>query len=477
MSPQKAIMILKKLLGEAMALPGEASESPKRSQWTNTARGALEQAGVSSSVLESFDSYQAFIAYSGQTEQESREQMNSSLSGMTAVLQSAIAQLGWEIEEEEPATEPTNAVRPAVSKFGVNEAEKVVVNGEVWEGSSVRTGKHEFRIGRFSGDSVSKVWNLSFEDLSPNFDVVEIAIPGASKDLHDWEFSWLEIILSASLREGQVQLAYRVEYDLEFWAKQFSISDIATAIEKTLARHSTPFTYWQRDEHTCIEGFGVSMWISRKGSVQSALIEVSELKRLVPLIRAELVDRDTTAVNLVFDFPAPIKSACEQYLLYFVQFLSDLGIEANAELKTEASKVLFSVTPVDEKQALDQIREALRIYMGLPLAPDFAITASQFRDVAVSQLQANVLHLQSQIMLAKAAMEMKNATLEAKDAHIALLQDRIDLRNFQPKGQPEAADSDKEELVKDVLSVKKYDFKFLEINFPELLRKLKRRMG
>jgi hypothetical protein len=114
--------------------------------------------------------------------------------------------------------------------------------------------------------------------------------------------------------------------------------------------------------------------------------------------------------------------------------------------------------------------------LGLPLTAEFATAAAQFRDVAVSQLQANVFHLQSQIMLAKAAIELKNAALGAKDAHIALLQDRIDLRVFQPQTQPTEADAGKEELVKDVLSVKKYDFKFLEINFPELLRKLKRKI-
>jgi hypothetical protein len=162
--------------------------------------------------------------------------------------------------------------------------------------------------------------------------------------------------------------------------------------------------------------------------------------------------------------------------LYFVQFLSDLGIEANAEVKEEASRVLFSVTPMDEKQALGKIREALQVYLGLPLAPEFAMVPGELHDIAVSQLQANVLHLRSQIALARAAIEMKDAALGAKDAHIALLQDRIDLRGFQPQAEPKGAGGGKEELVKDLLSVKKYDLKFLEINFPELLRKLKRKM-
>jgi hypothetical protein len=290
--------------------------------------------------------------------------------------------------------------------------------------------------------------------------------------------SWTEATASIHIFLGRfgkakhIEVTFALEYDLEFWAKPYSIADLATALTKILARHHSQFVYWQNNKNTPIDGFGVSLTASLDNKIQDALSKEQELREIVSLVRAELSERDTVAVNLVFDFPAPMKSACEQYLLYFVQFLSDLGIEVNAELKEQASKVLFSVTPVDKKQALEKIREALQVYLGLPLAPEFATTANQFHDIAVSQLRANVLHLQSQIVLAKAVIEMKNATLEAKDARIDLLEDRIDLRVFQPK----ASDAGKEEIVKDVLSVKKYDFKFFEINFPEILRKLKRKI-
>ena len=99
------------------------------------------------------------------------------------------------------------------------------------------------------------------------------------------------------------------------------------------------------------------------------------------------------------------------------------------------------------------------------------MAASQFRDVAVSQLQANVLQLQSQIILAKAAIEMKNATLDAKDTQIALLEDKIDLRTFQAQPHTKGADPGREELVKDFVSVKKWDYKFLEIDFPPAFEK------
>ena len=156
-----------------------------------------------------------------------------------------------------------------------------------------------------------------------------------------------------------------------------------------------------------------------------------------------------------------------------MQFLRDLGIEAEAEIKEEANRVLFNIRPSDEKQALEQIREALDIYLQMPSTPDFTVAASQFNDLAVSQLRANVLHLQSQIVLARAVLQLKDATISAQGEEIAALQERLDLRTFLPPSQ-QVTGSDSEPLVKGLVSVKKHNFKFLEVDFPEILRKLKR---
>jgi excisionase family DNA binding protein len=185
---------------------------------------------------------------------------------------------------------------------------------------------------------------------------------------------------------------------------------------------------------------------------------------------------DGDSVTVPFEFPAPVKTACEQYLLYFAQFLKDLGVEVEAKIEERASVVLFSVTPTDKSQALDNIREALEIYLRMPSAPNFDAAASQFGDVAVSQLKANVLHLQSQLMLANATLEMRNAVIEARGVEIASLKEAIDLMGLKPQDAPDSrGNADKEPLVGDLVSVKKYNYKFLEIDFPRLLRRLRRR--
>jgi hypothetical protein len=88
-----------------------------------------------------------------------------------------------------------------------------------------------------------------------------------------------------------------------------------------------------------------------------------------------MIPRDWIATPIISKasdrFPPAIRTACEQYLLYFVQFLEDLGVSATAEIKEDAKRVLFSVTPTDGCAALQQIREALEVYLKLPEMPEF----------------------------------------------------------------------------------------------------------
>lgn len=218
--------------------------------------------------------------------------------------------------------------------------------------------------------------------------------------------------------------------------------------------------------------------IARKLNIFSIpeLVLYAVRTKLIPLADVSEPIADSEAVRVRFEFPDSVRTACEQYLLYFAQFLKDLGVDVEAQIEERAGDTLFSVVPTDKEQALDRIREALDVYLQMPSAPDFNIVASKFSDVAVSQLQANVLQLQSQLMLATAAIDLKNAILEVKNVQIESLKERIELVELEPQVEAVSERKDKEPIIPGLVSVKKYDFKFLEFDFPNLLRKLKRRL-
>jgi len=110
MPPKKVIEIVTKLINEAGFLTGEPFGSPKREQWEGTARGVLERGfAAGSSTLGSFRAARAISFKANASDEELRGAANRTLSSMIAVLKSAIEQLGWEAEEEEPMT-PTKQV-------------------------------------------------------------------------------------------------------------------------------------------------------------------------------------------------------------------------------------------------------------------------------------------------------------------------------------------------------------------------------
>ncbi|MFN3849050.1 MAG: hypothetical protein ACK4NY_06460 [Spirosomataceae bacterium] len=186
-----------------------------------------------------------------------------------------------------------------------------------------------------------------------------------------------------------------------------------------------------------------------------------------------LANLDKDLITSYFTFPEEIKTACKQYLVYFAQFLMDLGIEADTEIKEVAHQTLFKVIPRNKEESLDKIREALDVYLNIP--KDFDIQVAQNNDVAVLQWQANIKHWESQVLIAKAAIQLKDATINSQIATIESLK----LSNYQYREILEQKNLESEaknevEIAGGLVKVKEYDGDGFSINLPEILRRLKR---
>src|SRR5579859_2400234 len=120
MSPVKAKGILEKLINNAAFLSGEPFGSPKRSEFTNTARGVLERSFPrDSSIVTSFDAAQSFSLSSNDSDTQLRETANSALSSELAVLRSAVEQLSREIEEVSTVSMPQKSEVQTVSHIPI----------------------------------------------------------------------------------------------------------------------------------------------------------------------------------------------------------------------------------------------------------------------------------------------------------------------------------------------------------------------
>lgn len=182
-----------------------------------------------------------------------------------------------------------------------------------------------------------------------------------------------------------------------------------------------------------------------------------------------------------FNFPSEVKIACEQYLLYFAEFLKDVGIEVKTRITEEDESVILAVEPKNKEEALENISQLLKLYLQLPISPIVSSyqPASELSFPA-QKLQAQVLQLQSQLTLANAERQYKDATIQQQSHLIAQQAQTIQSQQITAQilvDSLQKKEEDEEELVGKIIRVKDYEAGPLAIGLPELLRKLKEIFG
>ena len=218
--------------------------------------------------------------------------------------------------------------------------------------------------------------------------------------------------------------------DLSAWFGGYSFYRYYEMLKKSLVE-SPYFSIELEEEGDVGEGFTIwfNQLVSPTDSI-SVLIE-NYLKILKPVHQKISSSVESNQIHdslrFTFNFPPDVKIVCEQYLLYFGQFLNDLGIGTTSNLKEESGKVLFSVKPRNETDALDRIREALAIYLNLPSSPityDESVAAmrlqQQIENLQHSQkIAARELQLNEKLLLVQwEVIQEKNVTISQKDSTI-----------------------------------------------------------
>lgn len=296
-------------------------------------------------------------------------------------------------------------------------------------------------------------------------------------------------------KQSQEVIAFNLRPALSRWTKPWSYVQYLDTFWDELANRKNP-RFTQIDDEFSIKLRSVGPHAVQvndfdKNEPLSTIIE-SSLQFLCEIHVA--TERKLTASlnrgSLVtfFDFPPTVKVACEQYLQYFIQFLEDLGIEADSEISSNAGKVLFSVTPRSGEEALDAIQKALEAYLSLPTDNDLGRQGLLSGDISHTQLQAQIYHLQGQLMTAQGMMQLSKATIEAKNETINAQAMQISLFQRQQLIQSSTSEikvlesskptqlQDSEPLLGEMVKVVPIKSRGFEIDLPGILRKLKRKI-
>ncbi|MGE9751515.1 hypothetical protein ACQP3R_00980 [Bacillus inaquosorum] len=180
----------------------------------------------------------------------------------------------------------------------------------------------------------------------------------------------------------------------------------------------------------------------------------------------------------IFEFPEHIRVPCEQYLIYFSEFLKNIGIKATTEITHQANNVLFTVVPESTDEALNIIQEALEIYLQLPsIVNDIGYTNFP-SDLQVQQLMANVQHFKSQIIFLNATVQLQAQTIEQLQTLVEQQQRVIDSTILQASLVTKALseEEDKEEILGGAVALTKLEGKGFEVNIANVYRWLKNRV-
>ncbi len=294
----------------------------------------------------------------------------------------------------------------------------------------------------------------------------------------DYDVDWGDHV-SVYVRAEDSEIIFTCIPDLEKWNKYYTFQQYCDEFAKTIMSMKDDRIKFKtyKDENYYITTFEITLPFEfTQGPVSYSIDSCSNIiSNLHANVVRSLADNSTSnSISLLFDFPEEVRVPCEQYLLYFIQFLLDLGVKATSEISNNGGKTLFSVTPLDRDEALDNVRIALDAYLNLPSSP---VCGGLDGGIPTQRLMANISHLQGQLVLAQAVLQAKDATIHAQTLTISHQQQLLDglllrpIRKDEPTIPPE---NDKEDLITDIISVTKYRGKGFEINLPEMFRQLKK---
>jgi len=172
-----------------------------------------------------------------------------------------------------------------------------------------------------------------------------------------------------------------------------------------------------------------------------------------------------------FVFPDHIKHECEQYLVYFGQFLSDIGIDSHTEISRKGKKILFSVAPKDQNEAIERVSQAFSLFLTIPALHNENIkpvSTGVANQIKFQRMGAAINNLKSQLRLAE-------ATFLAQQDHINSLKEFN--TNALVTSLIKVIEKDKESngvsFFDDLIKIKPYKGKGFEIDIPKVVSKVK----
>ncbi|WP_268624274.1 hypothetical protein [Paenibacillus alvei] len=348
----------------------------------------------------------------------------------------------------------------------------LTVDGIVIEKKACRvTGnKNRYDIEIYDKYVAERISLKTFEELPKELESIHL---GSNSN-----FMGMKTNTSLVKEDSKFTLIFFHDWNPDDWKNFFSMKDLDKALSEIIITfNDLGIEYLGMDAGN--GGFDIEC--SNINSSHAIQAVIDEKKLLIDEIYNKvsnlLIEQSReNAVVSVFDFPEQVRVPCEQYLIYFADFLRNLGIKATTDIAHEAGNVLFSVTPESKDIALQHIREALDIYLNLPGSMQGIQLLSMDVGIKEQQLLAQIHHLSSQISLANALTQSQRDTIQYQQTVIDQQQQVLDASILQQSLLTETLKNkteDSEKILGGAISLTKYEGKGFHINIANIYRHLK----
>ena len=189
------------------------------------------------------------------------------------------------------------------------------------------------------------------------------------------------------------------------------------------------------------------------------------------------IKKGINGLNVYFDFPEHLRTACEQYLLYFRQFLHDFSILTDVSITQIGENTLFSVIPLNKEDALINIQNALGFYLAISMIPEekmnFVKRENQHQQIIISRLKAECLFLKSRLESKHAENHALKIAVNALESNTSYNEEYINsifllsIKYIEQEGKR----TDSKEFISDFIRLTSLKLPGFEIDIDEILKK------
>jgi hypothetical protein len=235
-------------------------------------------------------------------------------------------------------------------------------------------------------------------------------------------------------------LALSVYIEIEYWTNPFYIGEFLECYESELTNSPYKVTTIKNDDSSWglileipfSEGSNVDMLTYAKDAYD---LLVTGYERTMVIMHSDIKG---DVVTKLFDFPPEYANICSQYLIWFGEFLKNLGIDADVSTKNKDGKTSLIVSPAENGEMLEQIEELFYRYLALPYAellpPEREMSIQEQHTFIAIKQQVQMLEMQVEsqdflLMNSKATITSLNTTIAVKDNLIETQADKLTLIN------------------------------------------------